>query len=279
MENWEWTTGRSVDEIAAYIAYALRILREVGLPCEGITTPGGFGNRALPQLAQASAEAVRDVFKAEVPHYFRHVIDQGSESVAPRVEYARDLTGADPRCVVSMIACTGDWTGGWDCTEPAGADKFITADGKSGRLVEVLERAEPALLLAHWTGVYWNGRKLGLEIFREVVRRLHARFDHLEWMTLSEIARYWAARELTQMQVSVNGVQFATPFACPNFTVRIGSLQTQAPEVVAGPGGTPRKLREVTRPKDVVSGTCLRSPNGTIVCFDLPKGVSALRWS
>ena len=44
------------------MAYALRILKNVGLPCEGITTPGGFGNRALPELAQATAESVRDVF-------------------------------------------------------------------------------------------------------------------------------------------------------------------------------------------------------------------------
>ena len=39
MENWEWTTGRSADEIAAYLVYALRILHEIGLPCEGVTTP------------------------------------------------------------------------------------------------------------------------------------------------------------------------------------------------------------------------------------------------
>ena len=54
MENWEWTTGRSVDEIANYMAYALHILKNVELPCEGLTTPGGFGNKALPQLAQAT---------------------------------------------------------------------------------------------------------------------------------------------------------------------------------------------------------------------------------
>src|ERR1051325_7254432 len=39
MENWEWTTGRSVDEIAGYIAYALGILKNAGLSCEGVTTP------------------------------------------------------------------------------------------------------------------------------------------------------------------------------------------------------------------------------------------------
>jgi hypothetical protein len=117
MENWEWTTGRSADEIAAYQAYALGILKEIGLPCEGITTPGGFGNKALPQLARATLDSVRSVFGAEIPHYFRHMFTEGDESVAPRVEYASGLDGPDPRCVVSIIACAGDWTGGWDCTE------------------------------------------------------------------------------------------------------------------------------------------------------------------
>ncbi|HAB15701.1 MAG TPA: hypothetical protein PLX89_01700 [Verrucomicrobiota bacterium] len=278
MENWEWTTGRSVDEIAAYIAYALRILRDVGLPCEGITTPGGFGNRALPQLAQASGEALRDVFKAEIPHYFRHLIDQGSEPVTPRVEYAQNLSGADPRCVVSMIACTGDWTGGWDCTEPAGADKFITADGKGGRLVEVIERGEPALLLAHWTGVYWNGRKLGLEIFREVVRRLHARFDNLEWMKLSEIARYWAARELTQIAVQPNGVQFTAPYSCPGFTVKVNTPNSRPPVVTSGPAGTIQRLQAVFRPGELKSGTWHQVNDGIMASFDLPRGLTMLRW-
>ena len=140
MENWEWTTGRSADEIADYMAYALRILKNIGLPCEGITTPGGFGNKALPQIAQATLQSVRDVFGAEIPHYFRHLYSEGSQSVAPRVEYASGLDGPDPRCVVSIIGCAGDWTGGWDNTPPAGADKFITEDLQSGRMIDVISR-------------------------------------------------------------------------------------------------------------------------------------------
>jgi hypothetical protein len=96
MENWDWTTGRSVDEIADYLAYALRILKNAGLPCEGVTTPGGFGNKALPQLAQATLQSVRDVFGAEIPHYFRHLYDKGAQSVAPRVEYVSGLDGRGP---------------------------------------------------------------------------------------------------------------------------------------------------------------------------------------
>ena len=59
MENWEWTTGRSADELAAYLAYALRILREVGLPCEGVTTPGGFGAKVRPSCRRDAAGRAR----------------------------------------------------------------------------------------------------------------------------------------------------------------------------------------------------------------------------
>ena len=215
MENWEWTTGRSADELAAYIAYALRILKNIGLPCEGVTTPGGFGAKARPELSMATLQAVRDVYKAEIPHYFRQPSSQGPGSVAPRVENASDLDGADPRCVVSVVACTGDWTGGWDNTPPGGADQFITADLKSGRMVEVIERGDVAVMMSHWTGIYWNGQELGFKVFQEVVRRLHARFDNLVWMKLSEIARYWAAKALTRIDAAGGRVEFRAPFACP----------------------------------------------------------------
>jgi hypothetical protein len=274
MENWEWTTGRSVDEIAGYMAYALQILKNVGLPCEGITTPGGFGNRALPQLSQATLESVRDIFSAEVPHYFRHLYDRGPESVAPRVENASALDTADPRCVVSVIACTGDWTGGWDNTPPGGVDRFITADLQRGRMVDVIQRGEPALMLAHWTGIYWNGEELGLKVFQDVVGRLHARFNNLVWMKVSEIARYWAAKELTQISRDGTGLRFSAPYACPAFTLRIaaasGSLRS-----FARPGSS-LPLKQVNSPLDLSGWTWTRVGQDDIVCVDLPKGASQL---
>jgi len=264
MENWDWTTGRSVDEIASYMTYALQILKNIGLPCEGITTPGGFGNRALPELSQATAESVRDVFGADVPHYFRHVYDSGAESVAPRVEYAAALESTSPRCVVSIIGCTGDWTGGWDNTPPGGVDRFITPDLASGRMVDVIQRGEPALMLAHWTGIYWNGQELGFRIFQEVVRRLNARFDNLMWMKVSEVARYWAAKELTRIERTATGVSVSAPFACPAFTVRVDTP------------GSPSTLKEVSRPLDLVSGTWVRSGRDVILCVDLSKGATTI---
>ncbi len=276
MENWEWTTGRSTDEIADYIRYALGILRNVGLRCEGITTPGGFGNKALPQLAEASLRALRDVFQAEVPHYFRHMFTEGPESVAPRVEYASGLDGPDPRCVVSIIACAGDWTGGWDNTPPGGADKFITAGGDQGRLVDVIARGEPTCLLAHWTGVWFNGQEIGLKILQEVVGRLQARYDHLVWMKLAEIARYWAARELTRIDVMGDTVHLSAPFAAPAFTLRV---PRHADRGLALDTGERTPLREVARRTDLAAGTWMPEGERALVCFNLPKGASRLRAS
>ena len=275
MENWDWSVGRSVDEMTDYLAYALRILKNIGLTCEGITTPGGFGSKARPQLAQATFQSVRDVFGAEIPHYFRDLFAEGDQSVAPLVQNASGLDGSDPRCVVHTIACTGDWTGGWDATTPGGVDKFITADGSAGRMVDVITRGEPALMLAHWTGIFFNGQETGFKIFQEVVKRLNARFNHLHWMKLSEVARYWAAKELTTITQAAGRIAFKAPFACPEFTVRWRGALTKAPLHHAGDATT--ELKEVSGPLKLEPGLWCRDGENLVACFALPKGVSELQ--
>ncbi|MFQ6034713.1 MAG: hypothetical protein ACE5NM_02560 [Sedimentisphaerales bacterium] len=275
MENWGWSVGKSVDELADYMSYALRILKNVGLDCEGITTPGGFGNRARPQLAQATLQSCRDVFKAEIPHYFRHVYSQSDRSVAPRVEYASGLAGSDPKCVVSIIGCTGDWFGGWDGLSPGSVDKFITEDLKSGRLPQVIDKGEPAILVCHWPGIYFNGQEIGFNIFKEVVRRIHARYDNLIWMKLSEIARYWAAKELTRIDKQGRFVTFNAPFATTRFTVWIEADMPAIGKLTSN--GNTVQLRQVKRLLQLKSGTYHVDGQKIIVCFDLPKGKSTLQ--
>lgn len=274
-ENWGWTVGKSVDEIAAYQAYALQILKNVELPCEGVTTPGGYGNRVLPQLAQATFESVRSVYGAEIPHYFRHLYSEGDRSVAPRVEYAAGLDTSDPRCVVSIIGCTGDWTGGWDCTGPVEPDRFIRPDLSAGRMVEVIERDEPAVIVCHWTGVYYHGQELGFAAFREIVDRLRRRYPLLNWMKLSEIARYAAAKELTQIERATDGFVLRAPYACPAFTLR--APLGPRPRFFAG-ADAPALLAEAASPADLAPGKYLRQGDQTVVCFDLPRGASRLDW-
>ena len=141
-------------------------------------------------------------------------------------------------------------------------------------MVEIIERDEPALMLAHWTGIYWNGQELGFKILQEVVRRLHARFDHLHWMKLSEVARYWAARELTRIEPHGTRIAFRAPFACPDFTVRFKVPENGAPEFRAA--GNAVALKEVSNPLQLQPGTWSREREAITVCFALPRGESSL---
>jgi len=273
MENWGWSQDKSADELTDYMAYALRILENVGLPCEGITTPGGFGSRNRDNLAKATFQSCRDVFNAEIPHYFRDLFTD-DRSVAPLVQYASGLDGDNPKCVVSIIGCTGDWFGGWDGLKPGSVDRFITKDLKGGRLPQVIEKGEPAILVCHWPGIYFNGEEIGFNIFKEVVRRINARYDNLLWMKNSEIARYWAAKELTKIEKQGGRITFNAPFATTRFTVRTRTNSTTPPKLIAGRKSI--QLRRVNRPLQLQSQTWHADGRDVTVCFDLPKGKSTL---
>ncbi|MCW3055455.1 MAG: hypothetical protein JWN14_4625, partial [Chthonomonadales bacterium] len=147
------------------------------------------------------------------------------------------------------------------------------ADLQGGRMVEVIDRAEPALMVCHWTGIYWNGQELGFKVFQEVVRRLHARYDHLIWMKLSEISRYWAARELTRIERHEKSIRLHAPFAAPDFTLELPPAHATITLTVQGAS---QPLREVFAPQHLVSGTWHRQNGSAVACFDLPRGESIL---
>ena len=274
MENWYPGEERSVDELASYIAYALRILRNCDLPCEGITTPGGFGSGSEVSLSQAVGEAVRDVFGAEIPHYFKYVA-QGEESPDPRIEHVRGLGTGDPRLVVNVPAAAGDWFGGWEGDEPSRGHLYADAEAKSGRMVELIEGGGPAIMYCHWPGLYTHGTKDGFRDFQQVVMALARRFgDQTIWMKLSEIARYQVAKELTTVAVDGGEVALDAPFACPAFTVRVSTGSSEAPSIRRD--GQPTHLKEVRTRRDLSAGTWLREAEGVTVCADLPGGRTVL---
>jgi hypothetical protein len=134
-------------------------------------------------------------------------------------------------------------------------------------MVEVIQRGEPAIIVCHWTGIYWNGLEIGFEIFREVVKRLHATFDHLHWMKLGEIARYWAAKELTKIEwdAAKHEVAFKAPFACEDFTF---SVPTSA--------GQPRGLTRAASKKALQAGSWCDEGDARLICLKLAKGRSGL---
>ena len=271
MENSFPQTEMSVDELAAYLAYALQILKNCELPCEGITTPGGFGNRVKSQLSLAVHEAVRDVYGAELPHYFKYV-SEGAESTQPTLEHVRDLDSDDPRVTVNVPAGTGDWFGGWDGDETSQPEMYADETATRGRMVELIERGEPAVMLCHWPGMYSQGTKQGFQAFQQVVVALQQRFaDQTVWMKPSELARYWTAKELTQVESREDALALQSPFSCPGFTLRVQGLPL---------GGTPRQriagqilaLQEVASRSALSPGTWTHDGQDLVLCIDLPQG-------
>ena len=210
MENSYPQTHKSVDELAAYLAYALRILKNCDLPCEGITTPGGFGAMVPDELSLAVQQAVRDVYGSRDPHYFKYVAE-GDESAEPRIEHVQDATGQR-----SATDCEHLWGDRRLVRRlgrrPATGTPTSTAarDGTQGRLVELIQRGEPAIMLCHWPGMYTHGTKAGFAALQQVVLALEEHWSEKTiWMKLSEIARYWAARKLTRITVGA-----ATSMCC-----------------------------------------------------------------
>jgi len=90
------------------------------------------------------------------------------------------------------------------------------------------------------------------------------------WMKVSEIARYWAARELTAINREADRTLLDAPFACPDLTLRLTTRRSGPPEVSHAGSSTP--LREVRAVRDLTSGTWHRSGDRLTVCFDLGKG-------
>jgi hypothetical protein len=94
-------------------------------------------------------------------------------------------------------------------------------------------------------------------------------------MKLNEVARYWAARELTRIERTANRVELRAPFACPAFTVRFAGPANAQPRVVRGTQ-PPMSYPQVQRLLGLKSNTWHRDGEMLTVCFDLSKGANTL---
>jgi hypothetical protein len=212
-------------------------------------------------LSLAVDEAVRDVFNADLPHYFKYV-RSGDQSTEPVIENLRGVGTADVRMTVNVPAGTGDWFGGWQGERAADPDRYANQDATSGRMVELIERRQPAVMLCHWPGIYSNGSKDGFHAFQRIVLSLADRYrDQTLWMKMSEIGRYWAAKKVATIQRSDDAIRVESPVRADRFTLRIPGcravLKADSP------------MREVTSMAALDSGSWIVDEGGVIVCLDL----------
>jgi len=272
----EWEQGEWVDPpeqlLTDYIAAAMQLLKNVGIACEGVTSPGAFGKRKEIAYARAVLDAAMRVNGNPRPFYFLWLIDDELPDVP-----IRHVDKAAGTAIASIVACAGDWFGqtGYD---EANADLFITADLARGRVPAVLAAERPCIMVGHWPCFYVNDQ-VGFKVLKEVKHRL----DALDpdgtktlWMKTSEIGHYWMARELTEVQAGpdAGGQQWTigttTKFPTENFTLAIRDWPAKRVQR----DGT--DLRLVKSRRDFRSGTFLVEGNETFIAMNLATGTATL---
>jgi len=277
-EQWEqraWVDP-PVELLTEYITTAVQLLRNVGIECEGVTSPGGFGSRKEMAYSKAVLDAAIQVNDNHRPFYFLHLTHDELPDVP--VRHVDEATGT---AIASIVGCAGDWFGatGYGTADP---DLFIAKDLKGGRLPGVLAAERPCVLVGHWPCFYANER-IGFRVLKEVKRRLDA-YDpdrtKTIWMKNSEIGHYWMARELSDLQVeeaaSRCDIRIRTKFPTRDFTLAIRNLAARRVQVAG------RDMRRVRSRRDFRSGTFLIENKQTFVAFDLGTGdtkISAIRVS
>jgi hypothetical protein len=274
LKTWElteqWEQGEWVDppveQLTEYITAAMQLLKNVGIACEGVTSPGAFGKRKEMAHARAVLDAALEVNNNPRPFYFMNM--EMEEMPEVPIRHADKAKGT---AVASIIGCGGDWFGatGFDTSNP---DLFITADLQGGRMPAVLAQERPAIMVGHWPCFYVNDR-IGFKVLKEVKKRLDA-YDPDKtktiWMKNSEIGHYWMARELSELSADGPQVRVRTKFPADNFTLALRDGAARRLQV----NGT--DLRQVRSQRDFRSGTFRVTDKETFVAFDLPTGDTTL---
>lgn len=270
-EQFEWVDP-PVDPLTEYVTTAMQIVRDSGLPCEGVTSPGAFGVKQESAYAKAALTAAMQVNGDTRPFYFLHVAD--APDAWPDVPLWH-VDKAKGIAIASIIGCTHDWFGGWTGYDAGDPNLMITEDLQGGCLPLVLARELPCVLVSHWPGFYFGGDEVGFAVLKTVKRRLDA-YDpdgvKTRWMKTSEIGRYWMARQLSDITVQPQGegvwqITIDTNFPTPNFTLAVA---VRAQRIVVN--GQP--LRQASAISALTTGSYLVQAQETTLAFDLAQGCS-----
>ena len=196
-----WITNAPPEEIVEYFVLAFTILKNVGLNAPGITSPWVSGIDVEKKYVKALADAQWQVFNRKLTWYFLYGTDWGEPRYCT-VEYQDAARG---QSVVSVPANFADLF--WSMEKPPSErvqfikdniDKVLSADGRTGRIRQLIDSGHPVILLTHWQSLYTQGTGLGLEGLCALAERIQKVFgNNLEWVSITEMARRTAVETKT----------------------------------------------------------------------------------
>jgi hypothetical protein len=223
----DWSQKQTSATLEKYIGFAFEILDKAGLAPTGVTSPCNFGLYVEGEYARAVLAAAKKVLGLKVVWYFLQV-DSESLNVNHKVVCLDREAG---EAVVSLVCSMNDpfWTSQMTDMEYGPwlremLDPVLSADGKSGRIAELIKSGSCITIVTHWQSLYSNGSRSGLKGLNELVTRINTLVkDDVIWMRCTEIASYVACSETVQFRtraISGNGlrIDITSPFPCKDFT-------------------------------------------------------------
>ena len=168
---------------------AIKLFKDAGFEAIGCTSPWMFGLQVEDEYYHSVSKAVYDVTGSKEAWVFLRGL-RDTPNAKPWVELEED-----GRTLICMPPTTRDKM--WqtiDCPNTSEeyvmgiADQLITADGKEGEWVRVLETNGWPILITHWQSLMSNGLGTGLRILDEVARRINEHYsDRVEWMSFKDM--------------------------------------------------------------------------------------------
>lgn len=287
-----WMANRTQAELTEYMGMAVRLLRQAGFAPTGITQPCFFkGDR------EAYSRAVFDALRPEdndpegcVVFYFTDSTPEDLP-VQPHPVFLLDRERGE--AVVSILDYTDDyfWNTQWPGVVPEGEpeDGLISADGQTGRLVELILRGAWVVFTTHWQSLYSNGTCQGLKGLEEVASRLRRAFgSRLVWMTNSQIARYRASEESCRITnghvLDEEWIRLDSAFVCPDFTFTVSFPELPEGGIdrvhLVAPGKEAQLLAcDLSLDGLLIPGSWRQTKGRLSVCLHLERGVQELRFA
>ena len=185
----DWASTQNAQTLTPYIAKALSILKEADIKAIGVTSPWDFGIEVEDEYQVSISRAVYEVSGSREAWYFLRTMRE-RPNAKPWVAFEED-----GRTLVSIPSTLRDRF--WqtiDCPDTSDeyisrvADMLLTADGKSGEILTIMETGGYPILIAHWQSLMSNGLGTGIRVLEEVAKRINTHLsDRVEWMNFEEI--------------------------------------------------------------------------------------------
>lgn len=187
----DWSQTQTREILMPYMSRQLDLLRQAGIDATGVTSPWVFGIEVEPEYVAAIVAAQEAVYGRRFSWYFLHMMHD-RPNPRPWIAYQEQDT-----TLVSIPSTVSDaWWQTKDCRRTDAAyvseiaDRLLTADGRGGRIRQVLDGGGWPVVLTHWQSLFSNGLETGLRVLDELGRRVTRSLgDEVRWVSCLEMAK------------------------------------------------------------------------------------------